>query len=205
MSLGVEAETCTGVENATTCSILDADCVDNLKRNYNNWNKNDYHTGTACVKVIAQHICRNKKYESKTYITGFDPNTQYVCANGYVANKKIVNTAADERDVVSQSCDATLYVPELWEIKCSDETSAGDSSTNNNNTSNSNGNSDNQLGNSLMDENNDGNTNDKGQITGTTETKDTGVETYFIVLLIMVLISYLVLMFSKKKNLFEKI
>ena len=52
---------------------------------------------------------------------------------------------------------------------------------------------------------NDVSLNSQGQITGTTEASDTGVETYFIVLFVLVVLSYGVLILSKRRNFFKNI
>lgn len=200
--INVQADTCTGVQNEASCDASNTYCLNNLQQSYNKWNSSESHSGTACLKVIAQYVCSGGTYQSKSYLSGYDPNTNYSCASGYVATRKLYNAAVYSEDVTG-SCTSTLYVPELWEINCgSTGGNVSNNDVNNNGNTNDNTNNNNTNNNSS---NSNNNTNEDGQITGTTDPSNTGVETYFIVLLIMVLVSYIVLFISKKKNLFKSI
>lgn len=157
---------------------------------FNSWGYNDWdvgpHSGNACIEVVAVYECKNGKFQSKSFISGYNPNEDYVCSTGSV-NAMLVVSKADELE--GNDCDATIYVPELWNVSCLGNTSnLGESTSTNNNSS-----KDNVF------------TNSEGQITGTTDAKDTGVETYFIVLISLAIVAYIILGISKKKNLFKNI
>ena len=189
-------------------------CLSSLQTNYNTWTSSG-NTGKTCIKVIAKRNGNNK-----TYLSGKDPQTNYTCSNGNVVTKKLVYSAlSDSETNVTECQNDTCYIPEVWLMDCGTislngtggNNSNNDSSNNSNNSSSNSSNS----GNDSVTNNNNGNntgnntddvtTNDDGQITGTTDASDTGVETYFIVLFVMVMISYLILIVSKKKNLFKNI
>lgn len=173
-------------------------CLTNLQSKYNTWSSTG-NTGKACINVIAV-----KKGNNKDYLEGKNPSTDYRCSDGSLAISKFVYSALADEDSAAECMNQTCYVPEVWFMDCG---SSNTGSTNTGNTSNNgvvnNGsiNSGNNSGNS----NGDVSTNNNGQITGTTDTSETGVETYFIVLFGLTIISYLILTVSKKKNLFKNI
>jgi len=190
-------------------------CLSSLQTNYNTWTTTG-NTGKTCIRVIAKRNGNNK-----TYLSGKDPQTNYTCSNGNVVTKKLVYSAlSDSETNVTECQNDTCYIPEVWLMDCgtiSLNGTGGNNSNNDssNNSNNSSSNSSNSGNDSVTNNNNNGNntgnntddvtTNDDGQITGTTDASDTGVETYFIVLFVMVMISYLILIVSKKKNLFKNI
>jgi len=116
----------------------------------------------------------------------------------------MVASAIPNPDEVTDCKEQTCYVPEIWKMDCGSSANNSNSGTS---TGSSTGSSTN-TGTSSSDDlsnSNDVTTNNQGQITGTTNASDTGVETYFIVLFVMVIISYGILFISKKKNMFKSI
>lgn len=192
LSLYVQAEEC---DTVTDEWCVGQTCLTNLQQNYNLWSTTG-NTGKSCIKVIAKRNGNNK-----TYLSGKNPQTNYLCSNGIDVTSKLISSALSDSETDVNECkNDTCYIPEVWLMDCGTTTSSNDSGNgvvNNNNNVNANNNSNNS--------NNDVTINENGQITGTTDTSETGVETYFIVLLILVILSYTILLVSKKKNLFKTI
>ena len=198
----VLAEDCSGIENKTYCK--GESCLTSLQSEYNTWNTTG-NTGTSCIKVIAQI-----SGTTKSYLNNKDPETNYKCSDGSKASTEMVASAIPNSDEVTDCEDQICYVPEIWKMDCGSSTntsnsgnSSGTSSSGNTSSGTSNGNSNNISSDSSN--NDEISTNDKGQQTGTTDVSDTGVETYFIVLFVMIIVSYGILFFSKKKDLFKSI
>jgi len=195
-------ETCDNVTYDKYCK--GNTCLQNLQKNYNTW-QNTNNSGKQCIKVIAQI-----KNTTKTYLNGKNPEKDYKCNDGSIALSELKGTPISNPEEVTDCATEICYVPEIWQMDCgnissnnqpdngsSSQEPSVESESNLNNESNNGNNS------NITDEEN--NTNEEGQITGTTETEDTGVETYFLVLVIMILIATLILQISKKKNLFKNI
>jgi len=192
----VFAEDCTGIENKTYCK--GNSCLTSLQSEYNTWNTTG-NTGTSCIKVIAQI-----SGTTKSYLSNKNPETNYKCSDGKKASAEMVASAISNSDEVTDCENEICYIPEIWKMVCG--TSTNTSGTSSSGTSSSSGST--SLGNNNSEDisgDEDITINDKGQQTGTTDVSDTGVETYFIVLFIMILLSYGILILSKKKNLFKSI
>ena len=150
-------------------------CLNDLQKTYNTWNSIG-NIGKACIKVIAQSNGVNK-----SYFDGKNPNTDYKCANGNTPLMVLKASGVfDLKNLGSECQNTTCYIPELWAMDCGNNIST-------------------------LDSDNSISINTNGQVTGTTEVKDTGVETYFIVLFIMIIVSYGILLFTKQKNVFKSI
>lgn len=206
-------ETCANETPAEWCS--GSTCLSNLQETYNTWNSTG-NTGKACLKVISQ-----RKGNNTSYLSGRDPNTDYQCSNGNVPTIKFIASALSSQETNVAECEnSTCYVPELWAVDCGTDTSTGGDNSSNSGSSSgsdsgnsSSGNSGSSSSDSVSSNNSSGSnsssddveTNSKGQITGTTDTSNTGVETYFAVLVIMVALSYGILLVVNKKNIFKSI
>lgn len=190
----VFAEDCSGIENKAYCK--GDRCLTSLQSEYNTWSTTD-NKGTSCIKVIAKI-----SGTTKSYLSNKDPEINYKCSDGSKASSEMVASAISNPNEVTDCDDQVCYVPEIWKMICGTSTNVSNSD-NNSGTSNST-NSDNNNSEDSSDNNNIS-TNDKGQQTGTTDVSDTGVETYFIVLFVLIILSYGILILSKKKDLFKSI
>ena len=179
-------ETCQNISYGEYCKSSNATCLTSLQQEYNVW-QTVGNTGVSCIKVISQ-INGN----TRSYLNGRNPENDYKCSDGTKAKAEKIASAIPREDEVTDCNDATCYVPEIWKMSCAATTGNNDGPTGSNN-SNNNG------------ENENVSVNSNGQITGTTDTSETGVETYFIVLFIMFVLSYLVLTLTKRYNLFKNI
>lgn len=174
-------------------------CLTNLQSSYNLWSTSG-NTGKACIKVIAK-----RNGNTKTYLSGKNPTNNYLCSNGTTVNSKLVYSALPDTEVDVTECqNDTCYIPEVWLMDCGTTNVGGVGGIVSGGTSNSDDEIDTDINSGSVD-NDDVTTNEDGQITGTTDASDTGVETYFIVLFVMVIISYMILIVSKKRNLFKNI
>lgn len=198
----VLAEDCKDVGYDDDCK--GPDCLISLQSEYNTWSTTG-NTGTSCIKVIAQI-----SGTTKSYLSNKDPKINYKCSDGSKATAEMIGSAIPNSDEVTDCEDQICYVPEIWKMDCGSSTntsnsgnSSGTSSSGNTSSGTSTGNSNNISSDSSN--NVEISTNDKGQQTGTTDVSDTGVETYFIVLFVMIIVSYGILFFSKKKDLFKSI
>ena len=162
----------------------------NLQREYNTWSITG-NTGKTCIKVIAI-----QNGNSRSYMSGKNPSNNYKCTDGSQAIAKFIATSLPEEDAKTECANGSCYIPEIWLMDCGTSGSNGSTNTGNTNTDGTDLDNDNS---------NDVSTNNNGQITGTTDSSDTGVETYFVILFIMSFVSYLILTVSKKKNLFKNI
>lgn len=190
-------EYCVGESPAEWCT--GSSCLTNLQQTYNTWSTTG-NTGKACIKVIAQ-----RNGNSKTYLNGKNPNIDYKCANGNTPTISLVASDLPDQQVDVSECNtSTCYIPELWAVDCGDASNTSNSG-NTDNSNNLNGTNNSTNVGSGNNNSGDVGTNSAGQITGTTDTTDTGVETYFIVLLVMVLVSYGIMLFVNKKNMFKSI
>lgn len=160
-----------------------------LQDEYNTWDSTG-NNGKACIKVIAI-----QNGNTRNYLSGKNPSNNYKCTDGSQAIAEFIATSLPEDDAKTECASETCYIPEIWLMDCGGATSSG--STNADNTQN--------VGNNSNNNSEDVSTNNNGQITGTTDSSETGVETYFVVLFILSVISYLVLIVSKKNNLFKNI
>ena len=208
----VKAESCSGISE-TYCEKSNSSCLSGLQNNgYNKWSTSG-NTGETCIKVIAE-----RNGTTTTYLSGMNPKSNYKCSDGSVATATRIASALPSEET---SATGNYYVPELWKVVCPTSSSGNNSGSNTGNNGSNSGNTNNSgttttptttrsssSGSSNNGTTNNGNgtsTNSNGQITGTTESKDTGVKTYFIVLFLMAGVAYLVLVVFKKKNLFKNI
>ncbi len=191
-------------------------CLNDLKgKGYNNWS-NIGNTGNVCLRVIVK---RGASSSSVSYLDSYNPYNDFTCSDGSKPTVRAISTLlSNQQDNVTDCSGGDCYVPEYWQMYCGNSSGDGASNNTNNGNAGDNGNATNNgINNSGNDTDSNGNVNDgtnsnddlstnkDGQITGTSESPDTGVETYFIVLVVLVLISYVILVITKKKNLFKNI
>lgn len=189
----VKAEDCSEISNKAYCQ--GSSCLTSLQSEYNTWNTTG-NTGTTCIKVIAKYDGTNR-----TYLSGKNPEENYKCSNGKSVVAERIASALPLEESASECSSEVCYVPEIWKMECGNSSNI----SNNNNSSNVSNGSNSNLESNNSSVSDDVSTNDKGQITGTTDASETGVFSYFIVLFLMVIVSYIVLIISKKKNIFKSI
>ena len=144
-------------------------------------------------------VCTNGE-TNITYQSGSSGKTQYAESNEAKFN-------------------GTVYWNEQYYVTCT-KTSDGNSTIileNENNNNNNNSNNDNNLNNDSNNDNTNNNNNNNGtsnedntnndeyNSATTVDPSETGVTTYFVVLSIVAIISYVVMMFIKKYNLFKSV
>lgn len=202
----VRAEAC-GSLNDYMCTGSESTCKSKLS-GYNTWSKSGI-SGTVCLKVLTK---RSNSSNSSTFLSGYDPNN-VTCADGSTPQVTFRNANPARENELDECSDGNCFVPELWEVTCGGtNTSAGNSSGNYSSGDSSSGNSSevnsgnsNGYTNSNNETNGGDSTNSDGQITGTKDSPETGIRTYFVVLVSLAVVSYVILLISKRKNLFKNI